>query len=493
MNRYPDDPRDDIFTITKRSVRKNGHEYICELEERIRSVTDVLEVYRDENTRLRSAVGELRGRTCERAGWDKQYQKDLRRNGFQWAPRQIEGPRTKRFVMGREHEGDDDYERLSEDCRREGRCARSNIGVKREAKQYSTQSAILNEDYGERGRPWNWDWDFEDDGYRRQEEDTWNGHGRSRGKYGTKIREHEQRKTRQPQPRSRLDFRTRPVSNNEETVRQVRCELPSPTSRERSRSLSDPWERRDTMDGLYYYFINLNNGRMTDIHSIPREGSDEDDFHGSRRRNPLPPRSTNKDSRRPDTHCAPLPQPAVFPHSNRNLQTLRPSDRPLQHALESASTNGSKNSRLSLEVFPASSRSHEYSPAAKLDLCKSVFKAADTEPQLLSLRLLPSYHTQNSHRQRFDHNPITPALTTASPNRSSTPRQSKSISESFPSYEDYALATGRRHSNGNQQWSFLDQQPNTNYQLPFVNTISDVEDKERKGRNFGKVFGLDDA
>ena len=43
-----------------------------------------------------------------------------------------------------------------------------------------------------------------------------------------------------------------------------------------------------------------------------------------------------------------------------------------------------------------------------------------------------------------------------------------------------------------KQWSFVKKQGTTNYQVPFVNTVSDVEDNKRRNQGFVKSKGWDE-
>jgi len=175
-------------------------------------------------------------------------------------------------------------------------------------------------------------------------------------------------------------------------------QLPSLQRKERSPLQSGAWRRRETIDGLYYYFINLNDGTMTDPHPVPRDDLDGDDIYEARKSEYSSLLRRRNESSRSNTDHNLLHRLAVPSYWNKNLRNSKISGQTFHPSSRSGSTNQLKDSRSSSEVFPPSPRSHyEYPRKAKLDLYKSVLKRSSTKPQLFPLPPLPSYHPPNSH------------------------------------------------------------------------------------------------
>jgi hypothetical protein len=495
MNRSPNDNSDnfheDIFTIAKRWVPKRDHEYIRDLENGIKTLADVLKRCRSENLKLRREVGELRERVGGRLAWDEVFEifwpkeDDCRDTG------RMEVPRAAPLMKDWEGHMDDDYVRKIGDFWREGRSAKSNIGLKRDAEWDSMETHRAFEENNEsrtREEEHNNCGGREIGGKRISDYQPYYHDERDRQEYETTVRENEQRKTQQPTPRFRSHYRTKLPSVDKRAVWQDQFESPLLQHNGDSWTQSEPWERRETMDGQYYYFINLEDGRMTNPYPILGYESDDCDFLYNT--NP-PSRLGGKEFRRPHDDIT-TPSHYVQPHhhepelSDSRIQSL--------HHARTRFPNQPKSSKLSPEVDLSNPNiSHGHTSATKPSPRTSAQEGTPAKSPILPRPPLGSHVSQDSRPTPPVHKPAPTAKNSPSTHQAGN---SKSSPELFPpsprSYYGYGPPKGKDYKTGNQPHKVANQQRMTNYKPPFVNTVSDVEDKKWKGQKSGKMMGRDE-
>jgi hypothetical protein len=305
------------------------------------------------------------------------------------------------------------------------------------------------------------------------------------------IRGDEQQQMRQSKPRPSLDHRISLYSDEGKTVWQGQYEPSSMLNQERSDSRTHPWERRETMDGLYYYLINLNTGQMTDPKPVLRDDSDgKDSYESMTKRKEIPPPRPNKHgSRSSPAEYVSRPRAATISDRDENPRVLKIYNSPAYAKLDSTSTQHSKNSKSSSEPIPPGPISY-YSPSktSNYHLRQTVLKGSSKEPSLLPRLPIGTYNNRVTYRKTAererDYN------TSPQFNINKSLENSLSSSEVDPpsprSHCGFTPAL-KRQSIRSHQWSFISEEEKTSYRAPFVNTISDIEDKERREKDFERL------
>lgn len=609
MDRYPDSPRDEIFTLARRVTTARDREYIRDLEEGIKTVGRVLNSYKDENRRLRTEVGDLRERiykrvtsfNCERIkeSRSKEDSSDCEARG-------------RRLVMERKEDGNIEIER------RDAR-SMSNIGVKRYGEEVSSPRYQVHESVrpfrgsedptaaygmpmGDDGGKQEYDFarqydrrpdqaenvtDVRDYAYSQDpkpepaaKNQTWpisedekagwksyvrripvhgweapgrefhmrTGESSDHRNYGP-LRQHSQDRddidiegdpepnvcdhayTQDSSPKIDLENQPKSASSDEKTMWQGHYSPSSSQTTERTQTTSSVWERRETLDGLYRYYLNTKDGRMTDPQPIPRDESEGEEFDLHKLRvTPQSPPVSRKAARTASQGKDILPAlPVEVPYRYKNIAELRVGRKEPAQVLGSTSRN---NSNQSSENFPPSPRSYYRDHThVRHDLQRSVFKPVkNAKPVLprppIGLYNNREYAQQYSSRKVTSSNqlprqkvtsktPAAPALNSTSTNTS--PKSSEITPPSPRSHYGFAVnpaipkpASQMRaainpshHSptrpaqplnlrnqpagvHGGLLSTFAEAygEPRGNYKIPFANTVTDIDDRERRTRDF---------
>jgi hypothetical protein len=161
--------------------------------------------------------------------------------------------------------------------------------------------------------------------------------------------------------------------------------------------------------------------------------------------------------------------------------------------LGSSLTNNPKKSTSKPGLLPPSPRPHYGDPpACRSDLRKPVLKDSSSRLSTLPRSSLCVDNSRGLHPRVSERNSTTLALNSTLTNKT---KKTNSSSEVFPpspqSYYGYATSM-RNDQVKKKEWSFVKEQGITNYQVPFVNTVSDVEDKRRRNRELSKSKGWDE-
>lgn len=165
--------------------------------------------------------------------------------------------------------------------------------------------------------------------------------------------------------------------SSERTIWQGHYSQSSSQSTEHLQLESSVWARRETLDGLYCYYLNTKDGRMTDPQPIPREKTDDEEFEISRLRiTPQSPPVFRKaaPSITQGANISPA-LPVEVPYRCEPVQNMRVEKKEPVQILGSTSTNTSKPSHSSAENLPQSPRSYYRNPVSiEHDLRRDVFK-----------------------------------------------------------------------------------------------------------------------
>ncbi|KAE9965772.1 hypothetical protein EG328_009407 [Venturia inaequalis] len=621
MDRYPNSPRDDIFTLARRVTPAHDREYIRDLEEGIKTVGRVLDSYKHENRRLRTEVDDLRERTCGRlALFERENiaEKTGEEGSRGW------DTRGRRLVMDKEQGRSSGTERRSAS-------SRSNIGIKRDTggiafpryeacenvrpirdldlptaglgapmghfnhlrdceppRQYDrtrdyadNATDVRDYAYSQQLRPepapehrtspvpndeeakWHTyktrlparDWElpvaeYDTRTYDKIDQQNHNpahlyDQDRDDQDIKSRIRGHACEQDLSPEPY--VQSKPRSISSDEKTIWQGHFSPSSSQTTERLRSTSSVWERRETLDGLYWYYLNTEDGRMTDPQPIPRDESEGEKFDLRKLRvTPCSPPVSRKAA--PDTTQKKDVSPALpvqVPYRYQKIAAPRDVVKEIVQVLGSTSTNGSKPSRSTAENLPPSPRSYyRNSTPAQHGPRKSVVKPSMNTQPVLPRPPIGVYNNRE-YAQQYSSKKVSPLYRLPEPkptlkpsiplasNAASTDisKISKTFTPSPRSHHGYGQGTTKTSAHLNQHAQITPSQqtpikpsqqtstesfdpsksqPSTsppqamhgvhlstfteayggsqgNYQVPFVNTVTDIDEGERRNRSVAKV------
>lgn len=338
------------------------------------------------------------------------------------------------------------------------------------------------------------------------------------------------------------------IASSEKTIWQGHYS-PSPSqSTERPRPESSVWERRETLDGLYCYYLNTKDGRMTDPQPIPRENSEDEEFDLSKLRiTPQSPPVCRKAA--PGTTQGADISPALpveVPYRYKTVQDVRVEKKEPVQVLGSTSTTNSKPSQSSAENPPPSPRSYYRKPSSiEQDLRRSVFipsmKSQQALPrppigvynnreyaqqytskkgsspnqlsapkQSLKTRVPPALNSTSTNtsriselfppspRSHYGYAVVHPAIPKAAdqPRAPSDPHQPRQINphhhaqttphQKLPPKSHHSLPhsiqppTLLTNNLSSFEEAYGKQDEKGNYKVPFVNTVTDIDERERR-------------
>ncbi|TID13024.1 hypothetical protein E2P81_ATG09944 [Venturia nashicola] len=580
MDRYPHSPRDDIFTLARRITPARDREYIRELEEGMITAGRVMDSYKDETRRLRIEVDGLRekiygriastngGKIDERRSheadargrklvmetedgegrirdWENEQRRTRSRSNIGVkrdaaegsspryevhesvrATRDLEGPATGFEAPMGQYTGHRDYKWTRDHAENAidvwdhtyPREPKPEPAPEHRTKVIPNDENIRRQTYQERPPAKRWELPMEN---QRDEKS-----GRRNRRYdqgpdnigiGPKIREHID--DQGPLSKQHSEHQPRSISSDKSIVWQGTFSPFSSQSTEHPPFASSVWERRETLDGLYCYYLNTKDGRMSDPQPLPREESEGEESDLSKLRAPRqsPPVSRTGALNTSWEQDNSLVVTMEKPYRNKDIHKLGHSAKEPVQVLGSTSTNDSKPSRSSADNLPPSPRSYYRNPtAAHHDLRRSVFR----RPSMSSQAILPrapigvyvnrEYAQKSTPKKDMGSRKLV-TKSSAPPALQSTSNTTSKISEVFPpsprSHYGYTTTTttvpkamdqGRARDKSNELPSpLLETKLSTfaeaygesrgNYNVPFVNTVTDIDERERRNRDVLRV------
>lgn len=603
MDRYPDSPRDEIFTLTRHVTPARDREYIRDLVEGMTTVGRVLDSYKDENMRLRAEVDDLRERVYggvasfdheknyrnsrslnvreRRLAMGRQDEESRGRTletehrsvrsrssiGVNRDEEEVPSPRSEAFKSIRpigtlekpsvgfeaikgHYSGQRNYRHPPQQDRR-----RQNVRYARDVRDHTYSQELEPESApggptrpipdGKETRWYTWerriparDWKVSVAEYDRQthaKNDHRNHHrlhlydqDRDDLDVEPELPGHACDQYLPPEPH--IVDKSRSISSDEKTIWQGHCPPSSFQTIEHPPSTSLAWERRETLDGLYYYYLNTKDGRMTDPQPIARDESEGEEFDLSRLRvTPQSPPAYRYDAPTASKSKDLSPNlPVHIPYRYKTIAALRDGAKDPVLVLGSASTNNPKPSKSSAESLPPSPRS---------SYRNSTLKPPENAQSVLPKPPIGVYNNRAYDKQfsskkisTFDHLAERKATSRVfvPPARISASTTTSNTSEVFPpsprSHYGYSQGQSKTSTHFNQPAKVTPpQQPpieptqqdsprsttayqstsnkthpqnlhrthlssfeeaygssHGNYKVPFVNTVTDIDERERK-------------